>query len=210
MNETNFPEPKRQLSEISGCETIIWDAFWFLILSSVIMLVVSIVSKQFLNYIFDVCLMIFMAFVLLKYKSRTMSFIILLYSLLVCYSTVMMKIASGAIKTFGGISNVVITSLLVFFAFRALLATICLFRLKKYSINWKNFFIKTGISILFAVLTCALAIYLGLAFKSEVVLVFGFWIAIILSLFLGYAGIFPKSDKFRIRYIKDEVKTENI
>ena len=190
------------LDNINDCENFIREAHWFLIAMAGFTCIFSFFVNQFFFLLPDMILMVVIALLLKKYQSCSIAIIMFLYSILISIITMGNRLHLPFAKNFGGGTNIFLAIIFVCIAFRTIQATYKLFKLRNYSISWKNFCIKSIIFIVLLLILefCAIITYAFI--ENDMLLGSLTLIAIFLSMFIAYAGTFPMSNKLRIRYIK--------
>lgn len=157
-----------------------------------------------LSYVFDAVLLTYFGIMARRAKSRLLAVFVFIYSLLTLYIAIQNRVhnigENGA--------NIVLASALLVACLVYLRSMLCYHVLIKSKIQIKNFFIKAAVSIVYFVILFFSFIFL---FKNLPVLYMHLTISSILlltlpvvSLYLGFAGIFPKGKNFVIVYQEDK------
>ena len=191
-----------QLDNIEECEKFINEAHWFLIAMAVIMCLGGIFLKQFWILLPDVIIMCIFAFLLKKYQSRTVSILILLYSIGITISTFGNKLNLAYAQGGSGGRNVFLALIFVYVAIKSVQATFKLFKLKNFAVSWKNFIIKTIIFAPLLLIFGFIALVCCAIFQNDMLCGSIMFFAMFLAAFVAYAGVFPMSHKLKIKYPK--------
>lgn len=203
MEKKNYLSWGQKIDTIEDCEKLINESYWFLIAMAGLLFVLSIFTKNLFQLLPDVIFMVIVAFSLKKYQSRSIATIIFLYSILICIITFGNKLHLPFAKSFGGGTNIFLAIMFVYVAFKTMQAAYKLFNLRNLAISWKNFGIKSLIFIVLLFITSFVAgVASAIVGGNEILTGLFVIIAIFLSIFVAYAGWFPKSDKLKIKYVK--------
>lgn len=192
----------RRFNNIEDCEIFIKEAHWFLIAMAGLTFVFSILIQQFFILLPDVIFMTLLALLLKKYQSRTVAIVIFLYSIFLSIITFGNKLNLSYAKEFGGGTNIFLAVIFVYIAFKTIQATFKLYKFRNYTISWKNFLIKTFIFIILFLILGFWAIIASIFVQNETILGLFVCIAVYLPMLIAYAGIFPKSNKLKIKQVK--------
>lgn len=190
------------LDSIEDCEKLINETHWFLIVMAGLVCLFGFAIKQFFILLPDIVFMIIVALLLKKYQSRSIATIIFIYSVFITMITFGHKLNMPFAKDFGGGTNVFFAMIFVYVAFKTMQATYKLFKLRNLAISWRHFFIKSIIFVVLLLVIEFVALIMGAIVANDILAGLFIFCAMFLAMFVAYAGIFPMSNRLKIKYVK--------
>ncbi len=196
---------KTKLNTIEDCEIFVKEMSYVLYFLASLIFLAVIFFKNIGNLI-DVYMLILFGWSIKKYKSRAVSILIFVYSLLTCYVNFY-----NHINHLGGGQNIFLAIMFLFYSAVLIRATFLYYKLNNFKTNYKNFFIKLVIALANIVVSfLAYSIFFYLFLRNFDNLRDGAIISImfITSIFLAFIGFFPFGKKILI--IEKTVTIQNL